>query len=188
VARPKVINEEGVTIAAHVPISLARALKQIASATGTSVSQCVREAIEMYVREASVQLGLKLALGEREPVEQRAEQRKKVEQQDDPILEYRREKLRYGLARFERDLSLTERKWRKIVEELRMGYRVAPKPLPHDFLNELSNREEAFERLVRRYGDLMRSPEFSERVRDLARRLLELRREVERVQEAVRRW
>lgn len=162
------------------------ALKKVASATGSTVADLVREAVDLYLREASVQLGLKLALGEREPVERQAKQQKEGEQEEDPILEYRREKFRYELARFESALASTERKWKKILSELGTGYRHSRPALPADFLDEVDSRERWFDSMVRRYGDIARSPEFGERVRDLAERVLRLRKEVDRVREALR--
>jgi len=186
--RPRELPDEGRVLPIYFTRSQVEALRRVASALGTSISQCVRDAVDLYLREVSVKLGLQLALGEREPAEQQvkreARQQKKAEQQDDPVLYYRQRRFEQQLRWFERSLAATERKWRKILSEVQAGYRFSPKPLPHDFLEELSDRESWLERILRNYADVARSPEFSARVRDLVERMLRLREEVDRVWEA----
>ena len=61
-ARPKVLEDETRIVAVNLLDRQVRILKAIARAKGASLSQVVREAVDRYIEEESVKLGIKVPL------------------------------------------------------------------------------------------------------------------------------
>jgi len=184
--RKRKLGEPGCVVCGYVPYSLARAIRDIASRKGITVSDAVREALEMYAAEETVRLGLSAIF---EPLESRALEGQ-VEMDKVDLVEA--EEFEESLSRLEGYVSDLERLAegaRALLENPRLLRVPKNQNFARVFVAKVRNAVDWFYKLKREYNKLrqrrvvrrgwdLRLYEVWSRLHDLRRMRTELEREL----------
>jgi len=186
--RPRKVGEFAIVTAA-VPKSTYMALRQIHARRSqrekVSLSDLIREAIDMYVKEQAVSLGLSGVFEIEEAPASRAAPNHYSGPGDagtDPIILFRKKQ-------FERQIEVFERSWQKVADAWELlkpriagGYNT--RVLNSDFFrlrDQVREHEKWLNRILRDYRQDIRDQALDSRLRDLVTRVINISGELQKM-------
>jgi len=178
--RPRKIGEFTIVTAA-VPKSTYLVLRQIllrrSQREKVSMSDLIREAIDMYVRDQSVALGIQLVFEEPQ-----ADPQVGTERGVDPVTLFRREQLKVEAMRVIRGIESLERTWQMLAPKITGAY--GHRVLSSEFYNlrdEVERTQRKLYGVLKGYSRELHCPELDQLFRDAVERLSKLRTEIGKV-------
>jgi len=164
-----------------VPVNLLerqyKMLRTVASRRGVSVSELVREAVEMYLRDQSVKLGIELVFED-----PKADSSREVRVEEDPVILFRREQLKVEAMRVIRGIDSLERTWQMLAPKITGAY--GHRVLSSEFYNlrdEVERTQRKLYGVLKGYSRELHCPELDQLFRDAVERLSKLRTEIGKV-------
>jgi len=185
--RPKVLKE-GKVVPIVFDIPLLEATRAVARRKGISVSQLVREAVVMYLRDQATALGLQLVFDEegssncsyiRDP--QVGPAPSGTDPAPDPIILFKRKQFERQLEVFERSFQRVVDEWERLKPRIAGGY--GTRVLSSDFFrlrDQVRDHEKWLHRILRDYKIDIRDQVLDSRVRDLVTRVVTVSGELQK--------
>jgi len=174
VPRPKVLKE-GKVVPIVFDIPLLEATRMVARRKGISVSQLVREAVVMYLRDQAVALGIQTVFDDNSMHNSNPQVGPAPSGTDptpDPIILFRRKQFERQLEVFERSFQRVVDEWERLKPRIAGGY--GTRVLSSDFFrlrDQVRDLEKWLHRILRDYKIDIRDQVLDSRVRDLVTRV-----------------
>jgi len=182
--RPKVLKE-GKVVPIVFDIPLLEATRMVARRKGISVSQLVREAVVMYLRDQAVALGIQTVFDDNSMHNSNPQVGPAASGTDpapDPIILFRRKQFERQLEVFERSFQRVVDEWERLKPRIAGGYNT--RVLDSSFFrlrDRVRDLEKWLHRILRDYKNDVRDQALDSRVRDLVVRVIDISGELQRM-------